>query len=74
MDGFIPVCTIRADLSTLSGHLEKHRGPKGDYWGLSFEIGILFGSTELAAMLIWTDLNVRFVQSIVPFLLKFSPC
>jgi hypothetical protein len=74
MDGFVPVCTIRADLSILSGHLEKRRGPRGDYWSLSFEIGILFGSTELAAMLIWKDLNVRFVQSFVAFLLKFSYC
>jgi hypothetical protein len=66
VDGFALVCTIMADLSEISGYLEKHSGPRGDYWTVNFEVGILFGSTELAAILIWKDLNVRFVQSLVP--------
>jgi hypothetical protein len=61
MDGFAPVCTITADLSALSGHLKKVNGPRGDYWYLGYEIGILFGRTELEAMFIWKDLNVRFI-------------
>jgi hypothetical protein len=65
MDGFTPVCTIRADLSTLSGHLKKRNGPRGDYWCLDYEIGILFGRTELEVMLIWKDSHVCFVQNIV---------
>jgi hypothetical protein len=68
MDGFVMVCTIMADLSQLSGHLTKLNGPRGVYWSLSFEVGILFGRTELAAILIWEDANVRFVQSFTPLL------
>jgi hypothetical protein len=72
MDGFTSVCTIRADLLTLSGHLKKRNGPRGDYWRLDYEIGILFGRTELEAMLIWKDSYVRFVHNVVLFLLKLS--
>jgi hypothetical protein len=72
MDGFTPVCTITADLSALSGHLAKLNGPRGDYWKLDYEVGILFGRMELEAMLIWKDLYVCFVQNVVLFLLKPS--
>jgi hypothetical protein len=66
MDGFTPVCTITADLSALSGHLKKLNGPRGDYWHLHYEVGILFGRTELEAMLIWKDSYVCLVQNVVP--------
>jgi len=46
---------VTADLSNISGTLEKKYGPRGVYWKLGFEIGIFFGGTELAARLYWKD-------------------
>lgn len=61
-DKFSLVCTIEADISNMHGALTKHTGVRGPYWSLSFEIGLLFGTTELAAVIIWKDLNVRAPQ------------
>ena len=53
--GIENVCTISADLSGLSGALEKRRGSDGTYWALKYKVGIQFGGTELQAYLEWTQ-------------------
>jgi hypothetical protein len=59
--GFTKVCEIVADLSNMVGALEEAKGPQGVYWKVKFEIGILFGSTELKAKLFWNASDVRIV-------------
>jgi len=54
-DGFATVCEVEADLSGLSGALEKCHGPRGVYWKLEYDIGLMFGATELAAILFWKE-------------------
>lgn len=54
-EGFSLACTIEADISNMRGGLKQLNGPKGKYWALDFEVGILFGTTELAAVVIWKD-------------------
>jgi hypothetical protein len=55
VDGFAVACDIEGDLSNLAGALKQFNGPRGIYWRLDFEVGILFGTTELAAVLIWKE-------------------
>jgi hypothetical protein len=61
MPGFTEVCVIKADLSNMAGTLEECIGPRGIYWRANFEVGILFGGTELAAKLFWKASNVRVI-------------
>jgi hypothetical protein len=58
IDGFTLACDLKADLSGLSGALSKTYGPKGVYWRVDFQIGILFGKSEVGALIIWKE-NVR---------------
>lgn len=61
MPGFTQICTISADLSALSGALQMQEGPTGPRWELQYEIGILFGNTELSAVVIWTNPKTPYV-------------
>jgi len=63
LPGFTPVCEIVADLSNMAGALKKRRGNRGNYWIANFEVGILFGGTELVAKLFWKDSDVRVITS-----------
>jgi hypothetical protein len=63
MPGFTRVCTIRADLSNMNKGLQQYSGPRGAYYLVEFQLGILFGSTELAAKVFWEDADVRLVIS-----------
>jgi hypothetical protein len=54
----VKVCDIKADMSNLSGALERVSGTKGIWWQLNYEIGIQFGATELSAKMYWKE-NVR---------------
>lgn len=49
-------------MSNMRGALTELIGFRGPYWSLNIEIGILFGTTELAAVIIWKDSNVRALQ------------
>ena len=59
--GFTKICEIVADLSNMVGALQKCSGPGGAYWKIDFEIGIQFGTAELAAKLFWKNANVRVI-------------
>jgi len=54
-DGYVKVCDIKADMSNLSGALERVSGTKGIWWQLNYEIGIQFGATELSAKMYWKE-------------------
>ncbi|KDQ18318.1 hypothetical protein BOTBODRAFT_28735 [Botryobasidium botryosum FD-172 SS1] len=66
--GFRPTCTIKADLSGLSGSLVRKRGPNGVYWTVTFSIAFKFGGTELQAFLAWNEKGktCRGPASIIP--------
>jgi hypothetical protein len=51
-------CVIEADLSNLRASLPIYGTKKKPFWKVNFEVGILFGATELAASIIWTDSQV----------------
>jgi len=53
--GFSLACTITADLSNLRNSLKEYAGPDGPFWALNYEVGILFGTTELTAVILWKD-------------------
>lgn len=54
--GFKSACRITANLSQLSGALERMTGLHGTpYWHLGFEVCIRFGGTELEAYLEWKE-------------------
>lgn len=54
--GFQKACTITADLSNLSGALERRIGvQERKYWRVHFDICIRFGGTELEAYLEWVE-------------------
>jgi hypothetical protein len=56
VNGFRNVCQITADLSNLSGALERKDGQSGKtYWYLGFDVCIRFGGTELEAFLEWKE-------------------
>jgi hypothetical protein len=66
---FSLACTVTADLSSARNGLRKERSERGTWWTLDFEIGILFGATELAAQLIWKDSDGkerRSVATVIP--------
>ncbi|KAG8717674.1 hypothetical protein FRC09_013911 [Ceratobasidium sp. 395] len=55
-DGFQKSCTVRADLTNLSGMLEPKTGHNGrKYWRLDYHICIRFGGTELEAYIEWEN-------------------
>lgn len=56
--GFSLACVIKADMSNMRGALAKFETKDGPYWKLDFEVGISFGTTELAANVVWTDAKV----------------
>ncbi|CAE6440540.1 unnamed protein product [Rhizoctonia solani] len=69
LPGFRNVCSISADLNTLSGALERRTGNAGKvYWYLEFEVCMRFGGTELEAYLEWKEHGVTRTgpMSIVP--------
>ncbi|KAF9513160.1 hypothetical protein BS47DRAFT_1485791 [Hydnum rufescens UP504] len=53
--GFRKMCDLSADLSRISGGLERLRGPDGAFWVLNFSIGIEFGGVELQAYVEWVE-------------------
>jgi len=57
--GFVKVCDLSADLSGMSGGLERQRGPAGAYWVLNFSIGIEFGGVELQAYIEWVEKGIK---------------
>jgi len=67
--GFRQVCTVKADLSGLSGALTRHVGPDGVFWRVYYSVALKFGGTELRASLIWQEKGVtrRGLASIIPF-------
>jgi len=67
--GFRRVCTIRADLSGLSGALRRDVGLNGVFWRARYSVALKFGGTELRASLIWEENGItrRGVASTIPF-------
>ncbi|CEL60588.1 hypothetical protein RSOLAG1IB_03826 [Rhizoctonia solani AG-1 IB] len=58
--GFKKLCTITAQLWDLDGALERKTGLTGiDYWDLSADICICFGTTELQAHLEWEQNGIK---------------
>jgi hypothetical protein len=57
---FSLACVIKADMSNMRGALTKFETKDGPYWKLEFEVGISFGTTELAANVVWTDAKVSY--------------
>jgi hypothetical protein len=53
--GFMEVCDLSADLSGMSGGLERRWGAAGAFWVLNFSIGIEFGGVELQAYVEWVE-------------------
>jgi hypothetical protein len=49
------LCQVKADLSRLSGALQSHNGPSGQYWKLDWEVLVKFGGTKLRARMRWRD-------------------
>jgi len=66
--GFVEVCKLSANLSSMSGALEQKRGPRGVFWVLNFSVGIEFGGVELQAHVEWVEKGVtkRGKVSIIP--------
>ncbi|KAH7339945.1 hypothetical protein B0J17DRAFT_597337 [Rhizoctonia solani] len=57
---FKEVCTITAELYNIEGALTKETGFTGiDYWSLTVEVCISFGTTELQAHLEWEQNGVK---------------
>jgi hypothetical protein len=57
MEDFSAACVVEGDLSNMRDSLVQRTGKNGPYWKLEFDVGILFGSTELQAIMIWKDAN-----------------
>jgi hypothetical protein len=75
MPGFSLACTIEADLTNMRGGMNQlSTSAGGTYWALDFEVGILFGTTELAAIVIWKEKNVSIPlsRSLRPILIFWS--
>ena len=53
--GFMKVFDLSADLSGMSGGLERRRGRQGAYWVLNFSVAIEFGGVELQAYIEWVE-------------------
>lgn len=56
---FCLACTVTADLSNLQNSLARCEGPDGPFWALHYDVGLFFGSTELTAVILWKDSQVR---------------
>ncbi|KAH7088652.1 hypothetical protein BKA62DRAFT_163401 [Auriculariales sp. MPI-PUGE-AT-0066] len=56
MPGMRRVCTLRADLSGMLGHIQVHR-PKGKppFWRFEFGVEMYFGQTSLCAAVVWKE-------------------
>ncbi|KAG8716979.1 hypothetical protein FRC09_014937 [Ceratobasidium sp. 395] len=54
-EGYEKICEVKADLSGMSGALQKKSGPDGDYYEHIFTVVLQFGGTELRAFLEWEE-------------------
>lgn len=56
IDNFRPLCTVTADLSTLTMITRESTGPDGrKFWNVDYAIVVSFGLTEFEARLEWVE-------------------
>ncbi|KAF8907433.1 hypothetical protein CPB85DRAFT_1254346 [Mucidula mucida] len=59
-DSFVTLCTVTADTMAVPKRRQPPRSAHGSHWyGLSFDIVLLFGLTELKAQIAWTENGIE---------------
>ena len=64
IDNYTELCTIEADLSRLPLSPQPNYYGGGNFYRVDYDIILLFGLTELAAMLAWNE-NVGLLTGMV---------
>jgi len=70
LENYSTLCTLEVDLSRLPVTCERKVSGEGMYYRVDYDIVLLFGVTELQAMLAWTENVGLFFDLLYPFCLQ----